>query len=235
MVPNWQRIRKFSKKMDFRFRNICFFIFLTFSVIISPVSTLQLSNCKEFKLIPPEQYDRNSSSADDMTKRPLGYMFAIAQYSGVQSEIKNPCVYVKNLTSRDVEVMIQTLVKGKTVCVRDDSKPTPKKQCTEGGYLSVDCWGPTTDTVMFEFFCDTGEGCVADVQFWYRLTPSPKGADVDDWCSLSRSSEFPRDLKTASNPPVGTTPTVESAACNFLSWSFPQLAVVVLLLQFPSL
>lgn len=216
--------------MDFRFRNICFFIILTLSVIISSVSTLQLSDCPEFKLIPPEQYDRNVSHTDDITKRPLGYIVATAQYPGVQSEIENPCVYLKNLTSRDVEVMIQTRVEGDSVCVRDDSKPTPKKQCTQGGYLSVDCWGPTTDTVIFEFYCDTGEGCGGDVQFWYRLTPSPIGADVDDWCSLSRGSEFPRNLKPVP-PPVGTTPTVKSAACNILSWSFLQLAVVVLLVH----
>ena len=29
---------------------------------------------------------------------------------------------------------------------------------------------------MFEFYCDPGAGCDADVQFWYRLTPSPVGA-----------------------------------------------------------
>ena len=70
------------------------------------MSTLQLSDCTEFELIPPEQYDRNASHADDITKRPLGYMVATAQSPVVQSEIKNPCVYVKNLTSRDVEVMV---------------------------------------------------------------------------------------------------------------------------------
>ena len=70
------------------------------------MSTLQLSDCTEFKLIPPEQYDRNISSADDITKRPLGYMIATAQNPVVQSEIENPCVYVKNLTSGDVEVMV---------------------------------------------------------------------------------------------------------------------------------
>ncbi|KAJ7351118.1 hypothetical protein OS493_036453 [Desmophyllum pertusum] len=157
------------------------------------VVTLQLSDCKEFKVIPPEQYDRNESAADDIFKRPLGYSYAVAQYPGVQSEIKNPCVYVKNLTSRDVEVMIQTLVP-ETVCVRDDSKPTPRKGCTQGGLLSVGCWNPTSNIVIFEFYCDTGEGCDTDVQFWFRLTPSPPGADVDDWC-IARNSEFPQDLK----------------------------------------
>ena len=73
------------------------------------VSTLQLSDCTEFKLIPPEQYDRNISAIDDITKRPLGYMFGVAQNPGIQSEIKNPCVYVKNLTSRDLEVKVSQL------------------------------------------------------------------------------------------------------------------------------
>jgi len=199
------------------------------------VSTLQLSDCTEFKLIPPEQYDRNISAIDDITKRPLGYMFGIAQNPGVQSEIKNPCVYVKNLTSRDVEVKIQTRVLGETVCVRDDSKPTPKKGCTRGGLLSVKCWGPTTDTVIFEFYCDTGAGCDTDVQFWYRLWPSPVGVDVDDWCNLRRDSEFPQDLKTPPPKKEITVPTVKSAAWNNLPSSFLRLAVVVLIVHFPSL
>ena len=38
------------------------------------------------------------------------------------------------------------------------------------------CWGPTTDKVIFEFYCDPGAGCDTEVQFWYRLTPSPVGA-----------------------------------------------------------
>lgn len=46
----------------------------------------------------------------------------------------------------------------------------------KGGLLSVNCWSPTTDAVIFEFYCDTGAGCDTDVQFWYRLTPSPVGA-----------------------------------------------------------
>ena len=30
--------------------------------------------------------------------------------------------------------------------------------------------------MIFEFYCDPGAGCDTDVQFWYRLTPSPVGA-----------------------------------------------------------
>lgn len=71
-------------------------------------SSLQLSDCKEFKVIPPEQYDKNVSSLTDITKRPLGYMYAKADYPTVQSEVKNPCFYVRNLTSRNVEVMVST-------------------------------------------------------------------------------------------------------------------------------
>ena len=29
--------------------------------------------------------------------------------------------------------------------------------------------------MIYEFYCDPGEGCDTDVQFWYRLTPSPVG------------------------------------------------------------
>ena len=82
---------------------------LTLSTLFLVVaSSLQLSDCKEFKLIPPEQYDKNVSSLTDITKRPLGYMYAKADYPTVQSEVKNPCFYVRNLTSRNVEVMVST-------------------------------------------------------------------------------------------------------------------------------
>ena len=60
-------------------------------------------------MIPPEQYDRNVSAAEDPKKRPLGYMYAQAEYPGVQTQIKNQCVYLKNLTSRDVEVMVSVV------------------------------------------------------------------------------------------------------------------------------
>ena len=30
--------------------------------------------------------------------------------------------------------------------------------------------------MIYEFYCDPGKGCDTDVQFWYRLTPSPVGA-----------------------------------------------------------
>ena len=35
-------------------------------------------------------------------------MYAKADYPTVQSEVKNPCFYVRNLTSRNVEVMVST-------------------------------------------------------------------------------------------------------------------------------
>ena len=54
----------------------------------------------------------------------------------------------------------------------------------KGGLLSVKCWGPTTDTVIFEFYCDTGAGCDTDVQFWYRLWPSPVGVGEESLMSL---------------------------------------------------
>ncbi|XP_022795170.1 uncharacterized protein LOC111333814 [Stylophora pistillata] len=95
--------------MDVWLRKICFCSFVIFIVFVSSVSPLQLSDCKEFKVIPPEQYDRNVSSIDDSTKRPLGYIYGKADYPTVQSEGKNPCVYVKNLTARDVEVMASTV------------------------------------------------------------------------------------------------------------------------------
>jgi len=59
-------------------------------------------------VVPPDQYDRNASSADDIDKRPLGYEYDIAKYPGVQSggNLKNPCAYLRNLTARNVEVMV---------------------------------------------------------------------------------------------------------------------------------
>ena len=71
-------------------------------------SALQPSDCKEFKVIPPDQYDRDASAADDISKRPLGYMFDSAKYPGVQSggNLENPCAVLRNLTGRYVEVMV---------------------------------------------------------------------------------------------------------------------------------
>lgn len=46
-------------------------------------SALQLNDCTEFKVIDPKDYDRDISSINDITKRPLGYMFGIAKYRGV--------------------------------------------------------------------------------------------------------------------------------------------------------
>lgn len=37
------------------------------------------------------------------------------------------------------------------------------------------CWNPARDTTAYEFYCDPGKGCDGDVQFWYRVTPSPVG------------------------------------------------------------
>ena len=71
-------------------------------------SALQRSDCTEFKVIDPKDYDRDISSINDITKRPLGYMFGIAKYRGVQTvNLKNPCAYLTNLTSRHVEVMVR--------------------------------------------------------------------------------------------------------------------------------
>ena len=77
-----------------------------FLLSLSVMSALEASDCKEFKLIAPLHYDRNSSSVTDITKRPLGYMFATAQYPVVQSNVENPCALLKNLTGRYVEVMV---------------------------------------------------------------------------------------------------------------------------------
>ena len=59
-------------------------------------------------MVPPDQYDRNTSSADDTDKRPLGYEYDIAKYLGVQSggNLTNPCAYLRYLTARNVEVMV---------------------------------------------------------------------------------------------------------------------------------
>ncbi|CAH3136267.1 unnamed protein product [Pocillopora meandrina] len=215
--------------MEVSLWNDCFFSFASFIVFVGSASSLQLSDCKEFKVIPPEQYDRNVSSLTDITKRPLGYMYAKADYPTVQSEVKNPCFYVRNLTSRNVEVMIQTRVSGKTVCVRDNKKPTPKTDCAQGGTLSLACWDPTTNDVIFEFYCDPGKGCDTDVQFWFRLTPSPPGADVDDWC-LARNSLFPHDLKEVPIP-RDKEPTVKSSTTSFSSCNFLLGGICLLMLH----
>lgn len=124
---------------------------------------------------------------------------------------------------------IQTRVSGKTVCVRDNNKPTPKTDCAQGGTLSLACWDPTTNDVIFEFYCDPGKGCDTDVQFWFRLTPSPPGADVDDWC-LARNSLFPHDLKEVPIP-RDKEPTVKSSTTSFSSCNFLLGGICLLMLH----
>lgn len=81
---------------------------LWFELDFAVFSTLQRSDCTEFKVIDPKDYDRDVSSINDIEKRPLGYMFGIAKFPGVQTvNLKNPCAYLTNLTSRHVEVMVR--------------------------------------------------------------------------------------------------------------------------------
>ena len=61
----------------------------------------------------------------------------------------------------------------------------------KGGTLSVGCWSPTTDIVIFEFYCDPGAGCDTDVQFWFRLTPSPPGAGEYNGKNTPRLHQHP--------------------------------------------
>jgi len=211
-----------------------YFIILTCSAILSSVlSALQLSDCKEFKVVPPDQYDRNTSSADDTDKRPLGYEYDIAKYLGVQSggNLTNPCAYLRYLTARNVEVMVQTFVPGKSICVRDNGNP-PISDCGQGA-ANLGCWTPSQDTMIYEFYCDTTKGCDTDVQFWYRLTPSPVGDDVDDWCR-GRDSEFPENLLTAPPPVEDTKPTMKSAASSLHSWNICFTFLLFQLVHFSS-
>ncbi|KAM7439396.1 hypothetical protein ABFA07_011217 [Porites harrisoni] len=215
--------------MEFYLGKLCYWMFFICSVFFNQVfSALQLNDCTEFKVIDPKDYDRDISSINNITKRPLGYMFGIAKYRGVQTvNLKNPCAYLTNLTSRHVEVMFQTLVAGKPLCVRDNA-PNPKIACGAGAQ-NTNCWNPSQDTVIYEFYCDTGKGCDTDVQFWYRLTPSPVGiSDVDQWCN-DRNSMFPIDLMTAP-PPVVKKTTVKNVASGTLSWN---ICLVLLLCFLP--
>lgn len=217
-----------SQMADKKWRSLKFYSFilsLFFCSFSSVSSALDPRNCNEFKAIHPSQYDRNTSSASEKDKRPLGFMSGIAEYPTVQSEVENPCAVLKNLTGRYVEVLVQTLVPGQSICVRDDKTPNPNRDCQHGTISG--CWNPARDTTAYEFYCDPGEGCDGDVQFWYRLTPSPVGKDVDDWC-LGLQSEYPMDLVTAP-PPVEKTTVVHSGSCKLHSCI---VLVIFLLLQF---
>lgn len=116
------------------------------------------------------------------------------------------------------------------ISVRDNGKPTPKTDCAQGGTLRLGCWNPTTNDVIFEFYCDPGAGCDTDVQFWFRLTPSPPGADVDDWC-LARDSLFPIDLKEVS-PPEEKKPTVKNSTTNLSHCNFLLGGISLLMLHY---
>lgn len=180
-------------------------------------------NCKEFNVIPKEKYDRNSSSAEDASKRPLGFVKASASYPGVVSNVVNPCAYLSNLTSKYIQVLVQP-DSGSIMCVKDDGNP-PMTLCSDGGDVSK-CYAAHSNTVKFVFYCDTGNGCGSDVGFWYRLTPSE--GDPDDWC-LAQQNEYPSSLLQV--PPVAnkkTTPEPVNGA-GMASGSFLLLVAAFLL------
>lgn len=166
---------------------LCYLVFhVTWSVQVALAG--DFDNCKEFRIIPKGNYDRNSSSADDGNKRPLGFVKSSAPYPGVVSNVVNPCAYLRNLTSKYIQVLVQP-DSGSIMCVKDDGNPS-MKLCSDGGDVSK-CYAAHSDTVKFVFYCDTGNGCGSDVGFWYRLTPSE--GDPDDWC-LAQQNEYPSSL-----------------------------------------
>lgn len=66
-------------------------------------------DCKKFDIIPEGNYDRNESSANDGNKRPLGFVKDIVIYPGTNSDVRKPCVFLTNLTSKYVEVLVRLI------------------------------------------------------------------------------------------------------------------------------
>ncbi|EDO44336.1 predicted protein [Nematostella vectensis] len=163
-------------------------LFGSFFLITSfHLSQAAFSSCSEFPVIPEGSYDMSSDSYNDYSKRPLGFMHASAQDPTVSTNVPNPCASLTNLTNKAVEVLVETVVRGKQVCVESDDG---KVAC---GMDTINlCKEATKDTMKYEFYCDPAKGCAGSVSFWYRLRPSE--GDPDMWCLNSRQVAYPSSL-----------------------------------------
>ncbi|KXJ19088.1 uncharacterized protein LOC110231353 [Exaiptasia diaphana] len=169
-------------------------------------------NCKPYKIIHEDDYDKDPSTVSDSSKHPNGFYWGNAKYPATSTNLNNVCVFITNVTDRAVGVMVQPLIIGKKICVKDDGGSS------ECGETISKCFEANSDTAKYEFYCDPGKGCDTDVQFWYRLRPSE--GDKDDWCTLIRDgNDFPNSLflVPTKETPNKISPTSGGSTLNSLS------------------
>ena len=66
--------------------------------------------CKEYIEIEESKYDNRSSSASDLTKRPLGFMSVVIPFVTNNADARNPCfkISLDNKTMQTVQVLVRT-------------------------------------------------------------------------------------------------------------------------------
>jgi len=160
--------------------------------------TVVAGECTPFPEVDENNYDRNYSSIDEDTKRPLGFLRSTFLFNNQEGE--NPCFSMNNLTSRSVEIKFETIPDMK-LCVSEQSGT--KLGCQEGRFKK--CLSANAETMEFTFFCEVSDGCSeSDVNFWVRLVRGPSQVDDPEgmWCQW-RDDFYPESLATL---PPGFTP-----------------------------
>ncbi|XP_054751180.1 uncharacterized protein LOC129256973 [Lytechinus pictus] len=153
-------------------------------------------------VLPESSYDRNASSVNDPSGRPLGYSQAVIEYSDNENPI-SPCIHVTGAADRRIEIMAESDPPGSIMCVKDQSNQNPI--CSS---LIYDCRQAIADTVSFEFFCDADSCDESSVTFWYRFVVSEDPAILDPelWCAGRDTGEYPTSLNNILPPDTDLNP-----------------------------
>ncbi|XP_022081438.1 uncharacterized protein LOC110974245 [Acanthaster planci] len=153
------------------------------------------TNVKTWVGIPEAEYNRNYSSIDDVSARPVGFARTEIYYSDIG--LPNPCIKVMGVEDTRVEVMAESNPPGSKFCVRDQYNreicDTRIYDCRQANRVEG-----AEDSLTFEFYCDATSCDETDVSFFYRFAVSPPGEDGFDpelWCNSRDTGEYPSSLQ----------------------------------------
>ena len=186
------------------------FLFV-FSLKIDFNTGAEFDNCKEFIQVNVSDYDTNTSSVNDLSKRPLGFLSAAIPFKAINPNAKNPCfqITLDDSTKQTVQVLAAATIGTSTVCVLSDL-PNAQQTC-DAALKTCRQNAIGHDTIKYVFSCDT---CDADITIWFRLTISPSftdGLDFEYWCD-NFNANYPDSLIVLARSPVDPDPSPTSNA-----------------------
>ena len=78
------------------------------SKLIFHISGAEFDNCTEFIQVNVSDYDTDPKSANDLSKRPLGFMSAVIPFKAINPKAKNPCfqITLDDSTKQTVQVLV---------------------------------------------------------------------------------------------------------------------------------